>query len=202
MTAVLLPRPTLAMRHPAVRAVLVLLLAGPATVAWWGKDTDAPLRLRLLGFLLAAVVALSWDDRAHVLTASTPVGIRAVRRGRALVVTTGAVLAFGLGWLAVPGHVAGRAIALQAATVAVVLLVVVGWFGRDGEPVLVLPFPSLLLTLAVLNRLPHQIALLRTDPSAPEWVDERTRWWVLLGLSALVVLRLERDPAARYFWRA
>lgn len=193
----LLPGPRLALRHPAVRTVLLLLVSGAPFVAWWGKDPDAPIRLRVLGFLLAVAVALSWDDRACVLTASTPVGLPAVRRGRLSVVTTIAVLAYCFGWLAVPGQATGLAIGLQSASVAVVLLVVVGWFGRDGDPVLVIPFPALLITLAVLNKLPHQIALLRADPRSSEWSGERTRWWVLLAVSALFVLRLERDPAAR-----
>ena len=197
MTTIFLPRPRPALRHPAVRAALGLLLAGAPVIAWAGTDADAPLRLRVLGFLLSAAVALSWDDRSYALTASTPVGVPAVRRGRAAVVTALAVLAFGLGWCAVPGEATGLPIALQSASLAVVLLVVVGWFGRDGEPVLVIPFPALLLTLAVLSRLPPRLALLRADPHAAEWSDERMRWWVLLALSAVLLLRLERDPAAR-----
>lgn len=197
MTTVFLPRPRPALRHPAVRTVLVLLVAGAPVIAWAGTDADAPLRLRVLGFLLSAAVALSWDDRSYPLTASTPVGVPAVRRGRAAVVTALAVLAFGLGWCAVPGEATGLPIALQSASVAVVLLVVVGWFGRDGEPVLVIPFPALLLTLAVLSRLPPRLALLRADPHGAAWSDERLRWWVLLALSAVLLLRLERDPAAR-----
>lgn len=199
MTVLLLPRPRQALRHPGVRAALLLLVAGPPVVAWWGKDADAPIRLRLLGMAVAVAVALAWDDRAHVLTTSTPVGLPAVRRGRVLVVALLAVAAFALGWLAVPGgaSVPVGSLVLQSISFATLLLVVVGWFGRDGESVLVVPLPALLLSVVVMFRLPERVALLRADPRSPEWADERIRWWVLLGVCVLLVARLQRDPAAR-----
>lgn len=197
MTAVLLPRPRLALRHPAVRVALLLLVAGPPSVAWWGKDVDGPIRLRLLGFAVAVAVALAWDDRQHVLTASTPVGLPAVRRGRILTVVALAALAFGLGCVVVPGSAAVGAVALQTAGLTGLLLAVIGWFGRDGEPVLVLPLPALALSLLVLSRLPEQVGMLRADPGSPAWPDERTRWWVLLLVTVVLALRLHRDPAAQ-----
>lgn len=195
----LLPRPYLALRHPAVRAVLVLLATGPASVRWWGEAASAPLRLRLLGLLLAAAVALSWDDRAHVLTASTPVGLPAVRRGRLALAGALAAGCFGLAALAVPAgeDAPVAALSLQTLALAVLLLAVAGWFGRDGDPVLVVPLPALLLTLVVLSRLPHRVAMLQSDPRSPEWADERTRWWVLLAVAFVLLLRLQRDPGAR-----
>jgi len=197
VTAVLLPRPRTAVRHPAVRAILLLLVAGPSSVAWWGAEGDAPIRLRVLGMLLAAAVALAWDEQAHAVIAASPVGLPAVRRGRVVLVTLLAGGAFVLGWAAVPGDVPAAAVALQSTAIAVLLLVVVAWFGRDGDPVSVVPFPALLLSLAVLARLPADLALLRADPRSSEWAAERVRWWVLLGLCALLLLRLQRDPAAQ-----
>jgi hypothetical protein len=199
MTGVLLPGPRIVLRHPAVRTLLVLLAAGPVTVRWWGEAESAPVRLRLVGMLLAAAVALAWDDRAHVLTASTPVGLPAVRRGRLIVASALAAGCFGLAALALPdGQEAPvAAVTLQTVVLAAVLLAVAGWCGRDGDAVLVVPLPALLLTLAVLSRLPKEVAMLQADPRSPQWADERTRWWVLLALASVAVLRLQRDPATR-----
>jgi hypothetical protein len=196
---VLLPRPVLAVRHPAVRAVLVVLVLGPVAVAWWGEDSTAPLRLRALGFLLAAVCALAWDDRSHALTAASPVGLPAVRRGRLLVVLVLSGFAFVAALLAVPDEVDVplAAALLQSLAMMALLLAVVGAVGRDGDPVLVLPFPALLVSLLVLSHLPHQVALLHADPRSSQWPEERLRWWVLAGAAALLILRAERDPAAR-----
>ena len=197
MTAVLLPPPQVAARHPAVRVAVLLLLAGPPAVAWWGDPESGPLRLRVLGLLLAAVVALAWDDRAHLLTASTPVGLPAVRRGRVLVVAGLGAAAFAAGCVVVPREAPVAALSLQSGALAALLLAVVGWFGRDGDPVLVVPAPALLLSLLVVSRLPEEVGLLRAEPGTPGWPDERLRWWVLLGAAGLVALRLHRDPATR-----
>ena len=80
MTAVQLPPPRLALRLPSVRGALVLLALGPAFVAWWGKDVDAPVRLRVLGLAVVVVASWAWDDRVHALTAASPVGLPAVSR--------------------------------------------------------------------------------------------------------------------------
>lgn len=197
MTAVLLPPPRVAARHPAVRAAVLLLLAGPPSVAWWGEPESGPLRLRVLGLLLAAVVALAWDDRAHLLTASTPVGLPAVRRGRVLAVGGLAAAAFAVGCAVVPREAPVAALALQSGALSALLLAVVGWFGRDGDPVLALPLPALLISLLVLSRLPDRVGVLHADPGSPGWPDERLRWWVLLVAGVLVTLRLHRDPATR-----
>ena len=108
-------------------------------------------------------------------------------------------VAFALSWLAVPGgvDVPVAALALQTCALVAVLLAVVGWVGRDGDPVLVVPLPALLLVLAVLYRLPHQVALLRSQPGESAWPAERNRWLVLLVVAAAFALRLSRDPAAR-----
>lgn len=196
MSAFRLPPPRAALRHPAVRAALVLLVAGPAGVAWWGQAADAPVRLRALGFLLAAVVPLAWDDRAHLATAATPVGLPAVRRGRLLAVLLLACVDFAAAVPAAGSGVPVGAVALQSGAVAALLLVAVAWVGRDGDPVLAVPFPALLIALWVLNRLPREVGLLHADPGAPGWADERTRWWLLLVLCVVLVLRLQRDPAA------
>ncbi|MDP9181390.1 MAG: hypothetical protein M3P04_01275 [Actinomycetota bacterium] len=199
MTVLQLPPPRPALRHPAVRAAVLVLLVGPVWVAWLGKADDAPVRLRVLGLAVVMAAALAWDDREHALTASTPVGLPAVRRGRIALVLVVLALAFGLGCLAVPDGLPlpAGALVLQTGALVAVLMALMGWFGRAGESVLVLPAPALLLTLLVLTRLPHQIGMLRADPMGDAWAAERTRWVVLLVVAALTVVRLGRDPAAR-----
>lgn len=199
MNALQLPPFRIVLRHPAMRAALALLVVGPVWVAWLGKEADAPIRLRVLGLGVVVAAALAWDDRVHALTSSTPVGLPAVRRGRALVVGLVLAAAFSLGLLAVPAGVAipVGALVLQTCALVALLAAQVAWFGRDGDPVLALPAPALLLSLVMLNRLPHQVALLRADPLGSDWSAERTRWIVLLAVAALTVVRLDRDPAAR-----
>jgi hypothetical protein len=208
VTLAQLPPARTALRHPAVRAALVILVVGPPWVAWLGKAGDAPIRLRVLGLAVVVAAALAWDDRVHALTASTPVGLPAVRRGRIALVLALVAVAFGLGCLAVPDGVPlpASALVLQTGTLVALLMALVAWFGRSGESVLVLPAPVLLLSLIFLNRLPHNVGLLQADPLGDAWAAERTRWFVLLAVAALAVVRLGRDPAARpwagYPWRA
>lgn len=199
MRLVQLPPLRPGLRHPAVRAALLLLLIGPPWVAWLGKADDAPIRVRVLGLAVVVAAAQARDDRVHALTESTPVGLPAVRRGRAALVLAVLAVAFGLGCLAVPDGVPVPvgALVLQTAALVALLMALVGWFGRDGEPVLVLPVPALLISLLALSQLPHQIGMLRADPMGQAWPAERTRWVVLLVVAALAVVRLGRDPAAR-----
>jgi len=205
MRLVQFPPPRLALLHPAVRSALVLLAAGPAGVAWIGAGEDAAVRLRLLGLAVVVVAAYAWDDRAHGLTSPTPVGLPAVRRGRALVVGVLLSLAFAGGVVAVPSgvDVPTGALVLQTVALCAALLAVVGWLGRDGDSVLAVPMPALLLMVVALNRLPSSVALLRADPRSPEWGAERARWLVLLAVGAALLAWWARDPAARrYRWRA
>jgi hypothetical protein len=205
VSAVLLPSPRQALRHPAVRAALLLVAAGPVWVAWLGERADAPVRLRVLGLALAVSASFAWDDRVHSLTAPTPVGLPAVRRGRALVVLPLLVLAFAVGVRAVPSDVAlpVRPVALQTCAMAAVLLAVVGWVGRDGDAVLAVPVPAVMVLVALLYRLPQPVTMLHADPLSPAWPAERARWFVLLVVAAGVVAWWARDPAARrYRWRA
>jgi hypothetical protein len=199
VTVLQVPPLRTALRHPAVRVALVLLVIGPVWVAWLGKADDAPVRLRVLGLAVVMAAALAWDDRVHAVTASTPVGLPAVRRGRAALVLAALAGSFGLGCLAVPAgvQVPVGALVLQTSALIALLLAVIAWAGRDGDPVLALPAPALLVMLIVLNRLPHQVALLRADPSSSAWPAERSRWWVLLVLAAVALWGLGRDPAAR-----
>lgn len=199
MTVLQLPPVRTALRHPSVRALLVLAVAGPVWVAWLGKDADAVIRLRVLGMALVVAAAMSWDDRVHALTASSPVGLPAVRRGRTLVVAVLVVAGFGLGCLAVPDglRLPVGALALQSAALGALLLALVAWFGRDGEPVLVVPLPALLVSLAVLIKLPSPFTFLHADPGSTAWPAERVRWLALLALALAVAALLGRDPAAR-----
>lgn len=199
MTVLQLPPPRTALRHPALRTALVVLLVGPPWVAWLGRPDDAPVRLRVLGLGVVVAASLAWDDRVHALTASTPVGLPAVRRGRIALVLAVLAVAFALGCLAVPRGVPfpAAALVLQTGALLALLMALVGFFGRGGDPVLVLPAPALLLTLIVLNRLPHQVGMLQADPMGDAWAAERTRWVVLLVVAVVAVLRLGRDPASR-----
>ena len=204
MSAVQLPSPRQALRHPSVRAALLLVVAGPVWVAWLGERADAPVRLRVLGLGLAVAAAFVWDDRVHSLTAPTPVGLPAVRRGRALVVAPLLVLAFVLGVCAVPSEVSFpvRPVALQTCAIAALLLAVVGWVGRDGDAVLAVPVPAVMVLVALLYRLPQPVTMLHADPLSAAWPAERARWFVLLVVAAGVVAWWARDPAApRYRWR-
>jgi hypothetical protein len=205
VSAVHLPTPRQALRHPSVRAALLLVVAGPVWVAWLGARADAPVRLRVLGLAVAVAAAFAWDDRVHSLTAPTPVGLPAVRRGRALVVAPLLLLAFALGAFAVPSGVSLplRALALQTCAVAALLLAVVGWVGRDGDGILAVPLPAVMVLVALLYRLPEPVTMLHADPTSAAWPAERTRWLVLLLVAAAVVAWWARDPAARsYRWRA
>ena len=200
MRVVLLPPPRVALRLPAVRSAVLLAVLGPALVAWGGIDEQAIVRLRYTGLLLAGALAMVWDDRCAVVTAPTPVGVPAVRRGRAVVV----LCLLGLAWLLSCAVVSGQrvpyaALTLQTSAVAVLLLAVVGWLARDreGEQLAALPAPALLLTMALLSRLPSEVSLLRATPGSAGWPAERSRWLVLLVVATLLVVRLGRDPARR-----
>ena len=199
MTVLQLPPPRAALRHPSVRALVALLLVGPVWVAWLGKDDAGVVRLRVLGMALVVAAAMSWDDRVHALTSAAPVGLPAVRRGRVLVAVVLAVAGFGAGCLLVPGTepVHAGAVALQSVALGALLLAVVAWFGRDGEPVLVIPLPALLLSLGVLVKLPAPLTFLHAQPGSPQWPHERARWLALLVLALGGVVLLGRDPAAR-----
>ena len=196
----MLPPMRVATRLPAIRTAAALLVIAPAIVAWVGEAGQQATRLRVMGMLLAAAAAMVWDDRSAVLTAPTPVGIPAVRHGRALVVVALLLVAWGLACLAARGHdVAYGAVSLQSGVVAVLLVGLVGWLSRDreGEQLLALPVPVLLVVVVVMFRLPRRFSLLTQRPGDVGWPGERTRWLVLLAVSLALVFRLDRDPAAR-----
>lgn len=201
MKLVLLPRPRWALRHPGIQAGLGLLVLGPLFVAFLGSTDDSLMRLRLLGILIAATAALAWDERSHELAAPTPTGLPAVRRGRAVAQVGLLGAAWGAGcWTlaATTGAPAPfAAMTLQLAGLAALIGVLIGWFGRDGDPVVALPFPAVMFTVVLLNRLPHQIALMRAEPGSAGWPQEQLRWWVLLAGALLLLARLNRDPGTR-----
>ena len=192
----MLPPVRVALRLPAVRMAAVLVVAAPLIVRWLGEADQRPVRLRLVGVLLAAGAAMVWDDRCAVLTSPTPVGLPAVRRGRALLVLALLLLAWGLSCLAATGHhVPWKVVSVQTGVLAVLIVGLVGWFGRDreGDQLLTLPMPVTLLTVALVSRLPQRFSLLAEQPGRDGWL----RWCLLLVLSLALVLRLDRDPAAR-----
>lgn len=199
MTAVLVPRPYVAVRLPSVRAGLLLMVALPVLVAWGGADDDAVVRLRLAGAVVALVLALVWDDRAAALTASTPAGLPAVQRGRALVL----VVVLATGWslaaaaaVRTTGAVPVGPLALEAGGLSVLLCAVVGVLvrGRTGEPVGAYPVLGLLGLVAAQSRLPPDWSLLSTGPLDAEI---RRHWVVVLVVGAAVLAGAARDPASR-----
>lgn len=197
-TPVMLPPVKVALQLPAVRMAALLVVVAPVIVRWVGEAGQEPVRLRVVGMLLAAAAAMVWDDRCAVLTAPTPVGLPAVRRGRALLVLTLLVVAWGFSCLAASGHDTPYAvISLHSGATAVLLIAVVGWLSRDrdGEQLLALPIPVLLMTIVVMTQLPDRFALLTHPPGDAGWPAERTRWLGLLALSVVLVLHLDRDPA-------
>lgn len=188
----MLPPLRVALHLPALRLAAVLVVGAPAVVAWLGPANQTPARLRVVGMLLAAAMALVWDDRCAVLTAPTPVGLPAVRHGRAILLLAMLLSAWGLSCLAARDHdIAWRAVNLQSAGMAVLILAVVGWYvrGREGEQQLALPMPVLLLTVAAMSRLPERVSLLAGRPG------EQGRWLLVLAASLALVVRLDRDPA-------
>lgn len=185
----MLPPVRVALHLPAVRTAAVLVVLAPVIVAWVGEDGQQPGRLRFVGMLLAAAAAMVWDDRCATLTAPTPVGLPAVRHGRAFMVFGLLMLAWALSCLAARGHdVPYAVVCLQSGVMAVLLVGLVGWLSRDGEQSLTLPVPVLLVTVVAMSRLPERFALLTEQP-------DRSRWLVLLAVSVLLVLRMDRDPA-------
>lgn len=189
----MLPPARVALHLPAIRIAAVLVVGAPTGVAWFGPDAQTPARLRVVGMLLAAAVAMVWDDRCAVLAAATPVGLPAVRHGRAILLLAMLLSAWGLSCLAARDEaIAWRAVNLQSAGTSALILAVVGWFarGRDGEQQLVLPVPVLLLAVAAMTRLPTPLSLLGGRPG------EQGRWLLLLAASLALVVRLDRDPAS------
>lgn len=194
----ILPPVKVALQLPAVRTAALLIIVAPVIVRWVGESGQEPVRLRVVGMLLAAAAAMVWDDRCAVLTAPTPVGLPAVRRGRAVLVLSLLLVAWGCSCLAASGHDAPYAvISLQSGATAVLLVAVMGWLSRDrdGEQLLALAVPVLLVTVVVMTRLPDRFSLLTQQPGDAGWPAERSRWLGLLALSVLLVLHLDRDPA-------
>jgi hypothetical protein len=195
---VILPPFKVALQLPAVRTAALLIVVAPVIVRWVGASGQEPIRLRVVGMLLAAAFAMVWDDRCAVLTAPTPVGLPAVRRGRAVMVLSLLLVAWGCSCLAASGHgVPYAVISLQTGATAVLLVAVMGWLSRDrdGEQLLALAVPVVLVTVAVMTRLPDRFSLLTHQPGDIGWPAERVRWLGLLALSVLLVLHLDRDPA-------
>lgn len=194
----MLPTVRVALRLPAVRTAALLVVVAPVIVRWVGDAGQEPVRLRVVGMLLAAAAAMVWDDRCAVLTVPTPVGLPAVRRGRALLVLSLLLVAWGFSCLAASGLDAPYAvISLQSGATAALLVAVVGWLsrGHEGEQLLALPVPVLLVTVVVMTRLPDRFSLLTQQPGDAGWPAERARWLGLLALSVFLVLHLDRDLA-------
>lgn len=201
MTALQWPTRRVVLSLPGLRLAVLVAFAGPLVVVHAGKESDTALRLLLVGLATAVAIALVWDDRCAPVTAATPVGLPAVRRGRGLALSAALVAGWaGSAWAAdraVP-ELPVTAMGIPVLTLAVVLLAVIGLLtrGRDGEPVGTYPVPVLLVLLLLLSRLPDSWALL-VAPTDAAWPAARTRWLLLLVASAALMIWTLRDPASR-----
>lgn len=186
---------------PGLRLAVLMAVAGPLVVVHAGKESDTALRLLLVGLATAVAIALVWDDRCAPVTAATPVGLPAVRRGRGLVLSAALVAGWGVcAWAAdraVP-DLPVTAMAVLVLGLAVATLAVTGVLarGRDGEPVGTYPVPVLLVLLLLLSRLPDRWALL-VAPTDADWPAARDRWLLLLVVAAVLTGWVLRDPATR-----
>lgn len=201
MTALLRPTRRVAVGLPGLRLAALVAAAGPLAVVHAGKESDTALRLLLVGLAAAVALSLVWDDRCAPVTAATPVGLPAVRRGRGLVLSAALVA----GW-ATCAWAADRAVpdlpvtamAVPVLGMAAVLLAATGLLarGRDGEPVGTYPVPVLLVLLLLMSRLPDSWALL-VAPTDADWPAARDRWLLLLVAAAALTAWVLRDPASR-----
>jgi hypothetical protein len=186
---------------PGLRLAVLVAVAGPVFVLWAGRESDTGLRLLLIGLVAGVALALVWDDRCAALTAATPVGLPAVRRGRAVLLAVALVAGWGTcAWAAdrAEPDIPVAAIAVPVLAMAAVLLAAIGLLarGREGEPIGAYPVPVLLLLLLLLSRLPDRWTLL-VSPAGAGWAQVRDRWLLLLAASAAVAIWMLRDPAAR-----
>jgi hypothetical protein len=196
-----LPAPRYVWRSRPAAVIAAVLLAGPAFVLVGGKGTDAPIRLRVVGMVLAMLLALVWEDSTAPLAAATPVGLPAVQRGRLVVLVIAASGAWALACLAASRQVADVGLwsaTVEVGAVAAVLTAMVGALarGRLGESLSAYPVPLLLVLLVVTFRLPDRWALVAA-PGSPAWDDVHRRWSGVLLLGVLALAVVARDPAAR-----
>ena len=196
-----LPATRYAWRTWPVAVSAAALMLGPGFVLVVGKDGDAPLRLRMVGLLLAAVVALVWEDRTAPVAAATPLGLPALQRARLLVLL--AVVCVGWALTCVAASTVSADVRVWSATVevgavAALLTAIVGGLARErpGESLAAYPVPLLLVLLVLAFRVPERWALIAT-PDSPVWTDMHRRWAGLLVVGLLAVVAVGRDPAAR-----
>ncbi|MBK5306308.1 MAG: hypothetical protein JJD92_06420 [Frankiaceae bacterium] len=182
-------------------AVAAVALVGPAFVLFVGKDTDAPIRLRVVGLALAVLVALGWEDRAAPLAAATPVGLPAVQRGRLLLLVLAASGALALTCVAATQRAPDVGVwsaAVEIGAVAALLTAIVGALARErlGESLSAYPVPLLLVLLVLAFRVPERWTLV-ASPGSPAWGDVHRRWSGLLVIGLLALVVVGRDPASR-----
>jgi len=188
-----------------VIATAAVAFAGPAFVRWEGKADAAPIRLRLVGLVVAALFALVWEDRTAQLVAATPVGLPALQRGRLVVLLLVVCVAWTLACSAATVATTDARVwsaTVEVAAVAALLTAIVGALarGRLGESLAAYPVPLLLVLLALAFRVPQRWALIAA-PGTPQWTDVHRRWAALLLLGLVAVAVAARDPASRPVWR-
>lgn len=199
MTA--LPALRYAWRTRPVVATAAVALAATPFVRWVGNADGAPIRLRLVGLLLAALLALVWEDGTAPLAAASPVGLPALQRARLGLLLLVACVAWALAcWAATVATSDARvwSATVEVAAVAALLTAVVGALARErlGESLTAYPVPLLLVLLALAFRVPHRWVLI-TGPGSPQWTDMHRRWAALLALGLVAIVVVSRDPANR-----
>lgn len=199
MTWLLAPRYPWRSR-PAL-AIAAVAAVGPGFVLFVGKDDGAPIRLRLVGLALAALLALGWEDRTAPLAAATPVGLPAVHRGQLLLLALVSAAGWALACLAATQRGPDARVwsaTVEIAAVAAVLTAIVGALARErlGESLAAYPVPLLLVLLVLAFRLPDRWALI-AGPGSPAWDDVQRRLVALLMIGLVAMLVVGRDPASR-----
>ncbi|MER6786406.1 hypothetical protein ABT330_17600 [Streptomyces sp. NPDC000658] len=191
----------------AAGAVAWLPVGVPAAVSGGLPLSEAVLLIRAGAVLLAMGAAFVLDDSAAAMTEVTPVPRwlpRALRVGVA-VVSVGAgwtgVLVVGaravgpderelLPWAGLTWEAAG----LLAVVLALAALGLRLTAGRDGGA-LATPGAVLVVVLAVLTPLPDGLQPF-AQPLSKAWGPSRGVWAALLGVAALTVVVLIREPSA------
>lgn len=188
-------------RTRPVLATGAVALLGTAFIVWAGEDAEAPLRLRLVGLVLASLLALVWEDATAPVAAATPVGLPALQRERLITLLLAVSAAWTSACLATAATVADArlvAATVEVAALAALLTGLVGLLarGRLGESLAAYPIPLLLVVLVVVIRIPARWRLV-TSPDSADWTDAHRRWAGLLVVGLLAVAWAARDPASR-----
>ena len=181
-------------------AVGAVGVGGPTLMLLSSSD-EVLLRLRLVGLVLASLLALTWEDRTAPLVASTPLGLPSVQRTRLLLLLSAAAAAWGTTLFAASQRtpeVGGWWATLEVGALAAVITAILGGLarGRPGENLAAYPMPLLICLLLIASRLPARWSLF-ASPDSPAWQDAHQRWALVVLLGLLALAYVARDPASR-----